>query len=205
MVAEEHDGLGVGDRLVLAEEVLEEDRRHRGDVLVAEAQVGARESGVARLDGFDADLVGAVQHVTREDLLGDGHRTRLGRDRRQEYFALHARDVEGEEAAVLDDLAGDFVFAFGELHQRNLFAGANLVDHAEVGRGQHAQVLAVLLVDALDVFGDHQLDAGRHLGVRRLLAAGSLAAALAADCGDKSAAFTAPRAIGVSLPHFRPV
>ena len=72
--------------------------------------------------------------------------------------------------------------------ERNLFAGANLVDQAEVGRGQHAEVLAVLLVNALDVFGDHQLDAGRHLGIRRLLAAGAFAAPLAADRRDESAA-----------------
>ncbi len=187
VIAEEHDRAGIGDRLFFAEEVLEEDRRHRRDVLVAEAQIGARETGIARLNGLDANLVGAVQHVAREDLLGDGHRPRLGRDRRQEGLALHARDVEREQAAVLDYLARDLVFAFGELHQRNLFSGANPVDHAEVGGGQHAEVLAVLLVDALDVLGDHQLDAGRHLGIRRLLAAGTFAAALAADSGHKAA------------------
>ena len=71
--------------------------------------------------------------------------------------------------------------------ERNLFPAANLVDHAEVGGGQHAQVLAVLLVDTLDVFGDHQLDAGAHLGIRRLLAAGTFAAPLAADRRDESA------------------
>src|SRR5581483_1748311 len=53
---------------------------------------------------------------------------------------------------------------------------------------QHAEVLAVLLVDSLDVFGDHQLDSGAQLGVGRLLAAGTFAATLAAD-GSNEAAF----------------
>ncbi len=187
MVAEEHDGLCVSDRLCLAEEVLVENRRHGGDVLVAEAKIGARKTGVARLYRLDADLVSTVQHMAREDLLRDGHRPRLGRDRRQKNFALHARDVKREQAAVLDDLPRDFVFTFGELRQRNLLAAADPVDHAEVGRSQHAEVLAVLLVNALNVFGDHQLDAGRHLGIRRLLAAGTFAAALATDGSYESA------------------
>ena len=103
--------LGIGDRRVLAEKVLEENRRHRRDVFVAEAQIGARESGVAGLYRLDADLVGAVHHVARENFLRDGHRPRLGLDRRQKNFALQARDVEREQAAVLDHLARDLVFA----------------------------------------------------------------------------------------------
>ena len=86
----------------------------------------------------------------------------------------------------------------------DFFAAANSVDQAEIRRGQHAEVLAVLLVDALDVLGDHQLDAGRHLGIRRLLAAGAFAAPLAADAATKPPRFTSPRLIGVSLPHFSP-
>ena len=120
--------LGIVDRLVLAEEVLEEDGRHGRDVFVAEAQVSAGKSGVAGLHRVDANLVCAVQHVAGKYLLRDGHGPRLGLDRRQENLALHARHVEGEQAAVLDDLAGNLVLACGELAQRNLFAAANLVD-----------------------------------------------------------------------------
>ena len=76
VVAEEQDAAGVVDRLVLAQVVLVEDRRHGRDVLVAEAQIGTGEPGVARLDGFDADLAFAVQHVAGEDFLRDGHRAR---------------------------------------------------------------------------------------------------------------------------------
>ena len=82
----------------------------------------------------------------------------------------------------------------GELAERNFLAAANLVDEREVGRGQHAEVLAILFVDALDVFGDDALNARRHLRVWRLLAAGSFAAPLPADARDESAALhvTAP-------------
>src|SRR5205823_12215780 len=52
-----------------------------------------------------------------------------------------------------------------------------------------AQVLAVLLVDALDVLRDHELDPRAHLGIGRLLAGGSLPAPLAAHRGDEPAAF----------------
>src|SRR5207248_6846796 len=68
----------------------------------------------------------------------------------------------------------------------NLFPGADLVDQRKIRGSEHAQVLAVLLVDALDVFRDHQLDAGRHLGIGRLLAARAFAAPLAAHRGDKT-------------------
>ena len=44
------------DRRVFADVVLEEDRRHRRDVLVAEAKVDAGETGVAGLDCGDTDL-----------------------------------------------------------------------------------------------------------------------------------------------------
>src|SRR5690348_13020982 len=117
----------------MANQLVEEDRSHRGDVLVAEAKVSAGETGVARLDGFDPDIgdcratlgcaggdarapmgitrtaitptaITGVNHVASENLLGQGHRPRLGFNRGQKDFALHARHVELEESAVLDDL-----------------------------------------------------------------------------------------------------
>ncbi len=95
----------------------------------------------------------------------------LGRNRRQKNFFLHASDVERKQSAVLDHLLRDLVLAGRELSERNFFPGANLVDERKIGRGQQAQVLAILLVDALDIFGDHDLNAGAHLCVGRLLAA----------------------------------
>src|SRR5581483_9003829 len=129
-----------------------------------------------------------LHHVPRKDLLGQSHRPRRSGDGRHQSLALHARHVEREETAVLNHLAGDLVLALGEFAERDLLAASDALDEAEVGGGQHTQVLAVLLVDALDVLGDHQLDAGGALGVGRLLAAGALAAALAADRADEAAA-----------------
>ena len=154
MVAEEENRLAIVHRLVFAEVVVVENGRHRRDVLVTEAQVGARESGIAGLDRCDADFAGAVQHMAGKNLFGNGHRPRLGFCRRQEDFALQARNIEGEQSAVLDDLTRDLVFAIGELGEGNFFTAANLVDHAEVGRSQHPKVLAVLLVDAFDILRD---------------------------------------------------
>ena len=71
--------------------------------------------------------------------------------------------------------------------QRHLLAAADLVDHAEVGGREDADVLAVLAVDPLDVLGDHDADAGGPLRVGRRLAAGALPAALARHGGDEAA------------------
>ncbi len=179
---------GIVHRHVLAHQVIVENRGHGRDVLVAEALVGAREAGVAGLDRGDPDVALRIDHVPGEDFLRQRHGARGRCDGGQEDFLLQARDVEGKQAAVLDDLAGDVVLAAGEFGERNLFAAPDLVDQAEVGRGQHAQVLAVLLVDALDVLGDHELDAGGALGVGRLLAARSFAAPLAAHRAHEPAA-----------------
>ena len=77
----------------------------------------------------------------------------------------------------------------GKFGERDFFSRPDLLDQREVGRGQQAQVLAVLFVNAFDVLGDHQLDPGAHLGVGRLLPAGALASPLAADGADEAAFF----------------
>ena len=200
MVAEKQDGRLVVHRRVFAHVMLVKDRGHWGDVLMAEAQIGAGKSGVARLHVRHANfrlrrffLCGAgalarvIQHMLRKNLLSNRHRTFSRRDGREEYFALHARHVERKQPAVFDDLAGDVIFAGGEFAQRDLFSGADLIDERKIRGSEHPQVLAVLLVDALDVFRDHQLDASRHLGIGRLFAAGAFAAPLAAYRGDKTA------------------
>src|SRR5262249_44250923 len=139
-----------------------------------------------------------VQHVLGKDLFRDGQRPLAGLDRGQKDSLvrtvalrcgtrLQSSDIEWEQPTVFDHLPGDVVFTRREFTQRDLLAGANPVDQTEVGRGENAQVLAVLLVNALDVFSDHQLDAGAQLGIGRLLAAGTFAPALAADGGNKPA------------------
>ena len=148
-------------------------------------------------------------HVPSEDLLGQRHR-RVARalsrvfDRRQKYFPLHARHIERKQPAVLDDLPRDLILASGKFAERNLFPAANAVDQRKVGRGQQPQVLAVLFVDALDILGNHDADAGAHLGVRRLLAARSFAAPLAAHRADESAALHVAAADGRHVAAFQP-
>src|SRR6478672_2282781 len=59
MVAEENDGGGIIDLGIFSDVTLEEDGGHGGDVLVAEAQVGAGEAGVSGLDRRDSYGVGS--------------------------------------------------------------------------------------------------------------------------------------------------
>src|SRR5439155_457741 len=101
--------------------------------------------------------------------------------RREDDFPLEPGDVEVEQPAVLDDAARDLALALGEGCERNRLAAPHSVDDREVGSGEYSQILAILPVDPLDVLGDDQLDAGAHLGVRRLLPRRALAAPLAAD------------------------
>src|SRR5262245_722694 len=110
---------------------------------MAEAQVGARKTGVARLNVRHAWLAAFVEHVARKDFFRDGHRPRSRLQRRQKDLLLQSRNVEGKQPAVLDHLPRNLVFATGEFAERDVFTGANTVDEAKVSRGQHAQVLAI--------------------------------------------------------------
>src|SRR5919109_2123035 len=60
VVAEEENRVGLRDLRLFAHVVFEKDRRHGRDVLVAEAQIGARESRISRLNEWDADLAALV-------------------------------------------------------------------------------------------------------------------------------------------------
>src|SRR3954466_1142646 len=187
VVAEEDDAGAVVHRHIFAQEVLVKDRRHRGNVLVAEAKIGAGKSGIARLHSRYALFPIGRDHVARENLLGYRHGSRFRVDSGNRHLTLEARNVERKESTVLDHLPGNLVFTLREDLERNLLAATNLVDKAEVGGSKHAQVLTVLLVNALDIFGDHELDSRRQLCIWRLLAAGALAATLAADSSDEAA------------------
>src|SRR5271165_1159645 len=161
---------------------------------MAEAQVGLSESCVAGLYARDAGSSILVQHVPREDFLGQSHRTLSGCDRRQKDLRLHARYTEGKQSAVLDDLSSNLILASSELAQRNIFPAANLIDQCKVRGSQHSQILTVLLVDPLDVFRDHDANAGTHFRIRRLLAARPFASPLSTHRTYKSATLyvTAP-------------
>ncbi len=196
VVAEQQHRVGVRHPLGRAHQLFEEDRRHRRDVFVAEPHVGHHESFVARLHERHAQAAfGQVRHPMAGDhLFAQRHGAPAGGRRRERHFALQPRHVVVEQAAVFDDAPRDLAFTPGERRQRDRFAAADLVDDREVGRGQHAEVLTVLPVDALDVFGNDELDPRTHLGVRRLFTRRALAAPLAADGGDEPAGFhRAPR------------
>ena len=149
MVTEKQNARRVVHLGVLAHVALKENGGHGRDVFVAEAQVGAGKAGVARLHAWDAHVPLFVDHVPREDLLAQCHRwgakatnvarhpekLKSGLNGREKYFLLHARYVEGKQAAVLDYLPRDLIFSGGEFVKRNLLACANLVNQREVGRG----------------------------------------------------------------------
>src|SRR6266566_2163185 len=165
VIAEEQDRRRIVYLGIFADVVLEEDRRHRSDIFMAEPQVGHGETGITGLHCCDAHFAILVQQVAGKDFLGQRHWTcgagALARslDRGQKNFLMHARHVEREKPAVLDHLASNLIFTGRELTQRNLFSGANLIDQRKVCRRQHAEVLAILLVDTFDILRNHQLDA----------------------------------------------
>ena len=160
---------------------------------MAEPQVRPCKARIAGLHSGYSHFAGLIDHVPREDFFGQSHRScgagapARGLNRRQKYFSLHARHVEREQPAVFDYLPRNLIFPGSELAERNFFAAANAVDQRKVRRGQQTEVLAILLVDALDILGNDNPNAGAHFRIRRLFAARSFAAPLAAHCAHKSA------------------
>src|ERR1700687_5617510 len=73
MITEENDGRRIVDFRILADVTLEENRRHGRDVLVAEAQIGASESGISGLDRRYPDFPLLVDHVPRKDFFCQRH------------------------------------------------------------------------------------------------------------------------------------
>ena len=131
----------------------------------------------------------------RAKIFSASHRPRpaadLALDRRELHLALEPRDVVLEQPAVLDDLLRDGIDVLRELRERDLLAPANPLDQREVRRGQDPEVLAVFVVDPLDVLGDDDADPGHELGVGRLLAATPLPPSLAAHRADEAAVLDA--------------
>src|SRR5690606_14657506 len=78
-------------------------------------------------------------------------RLELRRHRRDPDLALQPRDVVLEQPAVLDDVARDRVHTRRERLELDLLAPPDPLDQREVRGRQDPQVLAVLVVDPLDV------------------------------------------------------
>jgi len=96
---------------------------------------------------------------------------------------LTARPHQVEQTAAPNQLGGQLVLTAGEFLDGNRLATADAVDQAEVGRGQDAQVAAILTVDPFEALGDDETNASAPLGKWTGLARGSLAVAPAGD-GD---------------------
>src|SRR5579859_1175163 len=163
---------------------------------MAEAQIGAGKPGIAGLHKRHTHSAVFIDHVAGEYFFCQRHGPLAGANGRQKNLLLRAGHVEWKQAAVFDDLARDLVFALGEFAEQDLGAGADFIDQKKVSRSKHAQVLAILLVDTFDIFRDHELDAGAHLRIGRLLAAGAFAAPLAAHRSHKSTALDIAPAYG---------
>ncbi len=191
MIAEEANAGGVVHRNILPNVLLVENGRHWSNVFVAEAKVHACETSITGLHSLDSDRALRSGHVAREDFLRERHPSGgvLVRrpDRRQKHFLLQASDIEREQPAILDHLPGDRVLARGELAERNFRPGTDTLNQREIRRSQQPEILAVLLVDALDILRDHHLNSGTHLSIGRLLAARAFTAPLAADRADETA------------------
>ena len=166
MVPEKANTRSIIHRLVFAHVVFVENSRHRRDVLVAESQVDPRKAGVPGLHRLHPKLSLGRDHVPGKNLFRQRHWPFLRFDRRQKDFFLHSRNVEWKQPAILDHLARNVVFARGEFTERNFLPGPDPLDDREVGRSQQSEILTILLVDALDVLRDHQLDPGRHFRIR---------------------------------------
>ena len=91
----------------------------------------------------------------------------------------HPALAEAQQAAALQDRRGERVAALHELVDGDRLARLDAVEEAEVGRGEEADVVGVLAVDALEALGDDEADAGEPLGRRAVLARRALAVALA--------------------------
>jgi hypothetical protein len=188
VVAEKENARRIIDLRVLADVTLKKNGRHGRDIFMAETQIGAGKSSIARFHACNPDLAFFINHVPREYLLGQGHGMLACLDWRQKHLPLHPRHIERKQAAVFNYLTRDLIFPCRKLRERNLFPTTNPVDQRKVRRSQHAQVLAILLIDPFNILGDHHADAGAHLGIRRLLAARSFTAPLSAHGAHKSAA-----------------
>src|SRR3989442_5082673 len=70
VIAEEQDRRRIVYLGIFADVVLEEDRRHRSDIFMAEAQVGARKASIAGFHRWDTHFAILVQHVVGKNLFG---------------------------------------------------------------------------------------------------------------------------------------
>lgn len=182
VVREAGHGVRPNDRFV-AESVVVQRHHHSGGVFVHTAETGTAEHLVAGQDVVDPVDLAARPGVARDDLFGDGHgglrgeagvvpRFRLTREPgvgvSQQSAGVGHGEEEGRQVAV-------------DLVERDRFTGLQTLQDGAIGRERQAVVDHVLLEDALEAAGDHQLDAGAAVRDHGNLAAGTATVGVAAD------------------------
>ncbi len=78
MIAEKEHRARIIHRRVFSDKLVEKDGRHGRDVLMAEPEISARETGVAGLHRVHSDSTVASDHMPRKDFLGERHRALCG-------------------------------------------------------------------------------------------------------------------------------
>ena len=177
MVLERDDVIRRVQRRRLAERAMHQVRTHAGEIVVRETPVGGNEHAVAALGAFRARMQMPLDDLFDERLWLTGARAYFARARRGPVGKLAVR----EQPAAADDLLREGVAAAQEFVDRHRLARENAVEHGEIGGGQNADVVAILLIDALETLRDDQPYSRRQFGKRARFPRRSLAIALAGD------------------------
>jgi hypothetical protein len=177
VVLERDDAVGLLQGERGAEGRVEQVRAHAGVVLVDEAPVGTNERAFAGLRIRRCEL--GRERMAGDDLLEQGARCRRQRFPGSGPHIAHPALAEAQQAAALQDRRRERVAPLYQLVDRDRLACFDAVDETEIGRGEQADVVCVLAVDALEALGDDEADAGEPLGRGAVLARRALAVALA--------------------------
>ncbi len=170
----------------LAEGAVHQVRAHAGEIVMGEAPVGRHEHALAALGGCRAG-----KQMADDDFFHQRARRGIAGARRAQRTLACRRPCRGaairQQAAGADHLLGQRVAPGQERLDGDRLARQHAVQHGEIRGGQDADVVAVLLVDALEALRHDQADAGRQLRQRAGLARGTLAVALASHRDGKAA------------------
>ena len=181
MVAEEEDRIGVEDLCVGPQLLLEEDGGHRGHVLVREADVGCGRSPPRRVRSSRCRCV--LRRRPRPTSVRRSSRRRSWDSRRPgRPFGGGSVTRPGSvtwRRAMLNSKSPPYSMicrVMSSVPAVNSLSGIGSPERIrsispKSVRGEDAQVLAVLVVDALDALADDHLDPRHQLGVGALLAA----------------------------------
>src|SRR5579883_1699795 len=136
VIPKEDDARSIIHWNVFAYITLIENRSHWRDIFVAKAKFRTGKAGITGFNRRNTWFAFFIQHVSSKDFFGHGHGAGFGFHRRQKHFFLHTRDIERKQAAILNHLAGNFIFPFSENTQRNFLSRADFIYQRKVSRSQ---------------------------------------------------------------------